>query len=497
MRPPLGALQSLRRPRSWRALLLLAVLLSGCVAWATAPTDVKVPVPHMDDGGGMLCYFGSLGMIAKQQQPELTYEQLLRHSDLGSLFAEPQHLAGVARSLGFRVHAAGVRGMPRFLEESQVVERRPITDRVQAMAALEDVLRLGRGALVCIELTPLTETRKALGVFGPFEGGHMVVVRGLTPEGVLIQDPQYEAPVGDDILLKPEPFLEAWERGGFGLVHLEPEGEPEAVRLEKSLDGLQGSPAMLRWLADFLTTTEPVPEGIMHVLGGNSTRRRALAAWLAESGHQGAARLLEVAAERYRKVNPMEQRDLRTTLLGLAQIETQALRQVGREPLPEVEWSEMTVLGPRFFDRGKEPLTIRPGEGIGPLRLGSLASETVPRDWRLGPTGPYQRLDVRLRYRSYPDQGLVVVTDEADRVVLLETRSSRHHLQAAVGPDGKPVRVGSPARGLSRSLFGGVSPEGPQARRRDRLHFREQGVALHVVDSKVGSIEVFPRSPHD
>lgn len=497
MRTPVGALQDLRRARPWRALLFLAVLLSGCVAWATAPTDVKVPVPHMDDGGGMLCYFGSLGMIAKQQQPELTYQEVLRHSDLGSLFAEPEDMAEVARSLGFRVHAGGLRGLPGFLDEGQVAERRTVADRAQAMAALEDVLHLGRGALVCIELTPLTETRKALGVFGPFQGGHMVVVRGLTPEGVLIQDPQYEAPVGDDILLETRTFMDAWEGGGFGLIHLEPEEEPEAARLEKSLDGLEGSPAKLRWLADFLTTTEPVPDGIMHLMGGNSTRRRALAAWLKESGEEGAARLLEVAAERYRKVNPMEQRDLRTTLLGLAQIETQALRQLGREPLPEVDWSEMIVLGPRFFDRGKEPLTIRPGEGIGPLRLGALASECVPRDWRLGPTGPYQRKDVRLRYRSYPDQGLLVVTDDADRVVLLETRSSRHRLDGEAGPDAKHVRVGSPARGLSRSLFGGAASEGPRGQGRAHLNFRDKGLALHVVDSKIGNIEVFPPYPRD
>lgn len=476
------------RARSWRLLLFLCVLLTGCVAWATSPTDVKVAVPHMDDGGGMLCYFGSLGMIAKQQQPGLTYDELLRHSDLGSLFAEPEDMAAVAQSLGFRIHAGGLRGMPGFLEEGDVAARRSLEDREQAMAGLEEVLRLGRGALVCIQLAPLAETRKAMGVFGPFEGGHMVVVRGIGPEGVLIQDPQYEAPLGDDILLDPKTFLDAWEGGGFGLIHLEPQDAPEAARLEKSLDGLQKSPAQLRWLADFLTTTEPVPDGIMHLVGGNSTRRGALAAWLKESGHEGAGRLLEVAAERYRKVNPMERRDLRTTLLGLAQIEAQALRLLDREPATEVEWSEMTILGPRFFDRGKEPLAIRPGEGVGPVRVGARASETVPRDWRLGPTGPYRRRDTVARYRSYPDQGLVVVTDDADRVLLIESRSSRHQMQG--GADGKPVRVGIPSRGLAESLFGGL-PSGQRGQRRERLSFREKGVTLHVVDSKISSIEVY------
>lgn len=316
-------------------LLLCALVLPGAATPAAGP-EVLVPVRHVYDGCGTLCYLGALAMATRNDQ--LPYVTVVRYTNPALVENGEQVLGPALANLGYTVQVSGT-GAERVQEfvkrmQPSAAAGAALANREAAVQKLKAFLREGQAPMVPVAQAPLWDDRVAAfrraGVPvppNPGAGPHYLVVTGYDDTHFYVNDTAWPGSVGLNLPLKKETFLKAWDPASI-LMTVQKVKAPvaEAEVLKQVLRTAHASVGELGELQARLAKASGNLELSDFLnLSAGAYRRQVLADWLAEAGHKDAAQVYRSAIRLYERVRPNLTNQEASRLVGqIHKIEQQA-----------------------------------------------------------------------------------------------------------------------------------------------------------------------------
>lgn len=316
-------------------LLLCAVVLPGAATRAAGP-EVLVPVRHVYDGCGTLCYLGALAMATRNDS--LPYLTVMRYTNPALVENGEQVLGPALSNLGYTIQVSGADAarVQEFVKRMQpsATTGAVVANREAALQKLKSFLAEGKAPMIPVAQAPLWDDRVAAfrraGVAvppNPGAGPHYLVVTGYDDAHFYVNDTAWPGSVGLNLPLRKETFLKAWDPGSLMMTVQkvkDPVAEAEVLKqvlrtAHASVDRLAALQARLAKASGNLDQSDFLD------LSAGAYRRQVLADWLAEAGHKDAAQVYRSAVRLYERVRPTLTNQEASRLVGqIHRIEQQA-----------------------------------------------------------------------------------------------------------------------------------------------------------------------------